>query len=213
MAFGTELIPKSSTFYPAQKVVKRAVFRIISIPLMGMDNIQFWIWLIVIVVTLIARANKKKPKTFNPDSSGESDRSEPATKPISFEDLLREIQAAKQPKQVQPAVPPVTYKPTYEVDYDDDLKEEAEAVEKTDYRSEDEIYETYERAKREAFQKPSLEETLKVDDTKVTFEQFNRYKSKKRGSAKVMNEYVQELKNPTSFKKAFILSEVLKKRF
>lgn len=176
-----------------------------------MDNIQFWIWLLVIVVTLIARANKKKQKTFNPDASGEPDHPESGTKPISFEDLLREIQAAKQPKQVQPVVPPVVNKPFQEVDYDDDLKEEADEVEKADYRNEDEIYETYERAKREAFLKPSLEETLKVEDTKVTFESFKGYKRKK--TSRGVNEYVQELRNPTSFKKAFILSEVSKKRF
>lgn len=171
-------------------------------------DIQFWIWLIVIVITLIARANKKKP---NPaDDDGQEPL--PENKPISFEDLLREIQATRQPKPAAPVTPPVAKSSTYEVeDYDDDLKDEAAPVEKSDYRTDDEIYETYERAKREAFAKPSLEETLKVEDTQVSFEQFKRYK--KQGRSNAASEYVKELRNPSSFKKAFILSEVLKRRY
>lgn len=171
-------------------------------------DIQFWIWLIVIVITLIARANKKKP---NPaDDDGQEPL--PENKPISFEDLLREIQATRQPKPAAPVTPPVAKSSTYEVeDYDDDLKDEAAPVEKSDYRTDDEIYETYERAKREAFAKPSLEETLKVEDIQVSFEQFKRYK--KQGRSNAASEYVKELRNPSSFKKAFILSEVLKRRY
>jgi len=171
-------------------------------------DIQFWIWLIVIVITLIARANKKKPQQpfepQQPDYRG-TDSNTPLDKPVSFEDLLREIQAAKSPRQV--VAPPVKQ---YDFeDYDDDLKEEAEVLERTDYKSEDQIYDTYEKAKKDAFNRPSLEETLKVGDTQVTFEQFKGYQHRE----VVTNEYIKELRNPSSFKKAFILSEILSKRF
>lgn len=175
---------------------------------------QFWIWLIVIVITLIARANKKKPQPLEPEHP---DSQSPAEKPISFEDLLREIQAAKSPNpKPTPTVTPVPVPQATQYDkvedYDDDLKDEAEVLEKTDYRNEDEIYETYERAKREAFNKQSLEESMHVEDTKVSFEQFGKYK-KRIKAAKVGSEFVMDLKNPSSFKKAFILSEVLNRRF
>jgi hypothetical protein len=174
-------------------------------------DIQFWIWLIVIVITLIARANKKKPQ--QPFEPRQPDYREPAPdttldKPITFEDLLKEIQAAKAPK---PVVAPPAKKYDFE-DYDDDIKEEAEVVERADYRSEDSIYDTYEKAKRDAFSKASLEETLKVEDTVVKFEQQKGYQQVADREAAV-NEYVKELKNPTSFKKAFILSEILGRRF
>ncbi|MEQ1584817.1 MAG: hypothetical protein ABL895_02995 [Cyclobacteriaceae bacterium] len=172
---------------------------------------QFWIWLIVIVITLIARANKKKPQQpFEPRKPDYRESAPDTTldKPISFEDLLREIQAAKAPKPV--AAPPAK-KYDFE-DYDDDIKEEAEVLERTDYRSEDSIYETYDKAKRDAFSKASLEETLKVEDTVVKFEQQKGYQQVADREAAV-NEYVKELKNPTSFKKAFILSEILGRRF
>jgi hypothetical protein len=53
---------------------------------------------------------------------------------------------------------------------------------------------------------------MRVEDTKVSFEQFGKYK-KRIKAAKVGSEFVMDLKNPSSFKRAFILSEVLNRRF
>lgn len=176
-------------------------------------DIQFWIWLIVIVITLIARANKKKSELGKPDQRNHNEPySEPnETKPISFEDLLREIQTAKTPKPI--ASKPVVSRPqpAY-VDYDDDLEDEIQTTNKRDYRSEDEIYETYEKAKSEAFKRPSLEDTLKLEDTNMKFEKlkgFNHYEIEE----KPVSRYVKELRNPESFKRAFILSEILKRKY
>jgi hypothetical protein len=175
-----------------------------------MDNIQFWIWLIIIVVTFLARAKKKKPQDEPTSYGGQTiDRNpEPTQKPISFEDLLREIQATKAP---QPK--PVPQKTIEYTDYDDDLEEEVKEVERVDYkkRDQDQTFDTYEKAKLAAFNRPSLEETMKVEDTVVKFGQFKGYQQDT--EVNVLAEYVKELQNPTSFKKAFILSEVLNRRF
>ncbi|MBX2916291.1 MAG: hypothetical protein KF856_13555 [Cyclobacteriaceae bacterium] len=175
------------------------------------DNLQFWIWLIVIVVTLIARANKKKPQPGHdqPEFGGTQEN-----KPISFEDLLREIQASKAP--AKPAEQPV-YKPVSQsqqvdyVDYDDELEEEEKPLEQTNYGADDEIYTTYEKAKSDAFNRASLEETMHVEDTVVSYEKFKGYKRERKKP--LASSIVKELRNPTSFKKAFILSEILTKRF
>ena len=168
-------------------------------------DIQFWIWVIIVVITLIARANKKKaPGSPSPyDSAPEED----AGKPISFEDLLKEIQAAKAPK---PAPAPSQ---SYEFeDYDDDLKDEQKSLEKPEYTyADDQIHETYEKAKREAFSRASLEETLKVEDTVVRFGQFKDYQQVEQESP--LSKYLKELKDPEGFKKAFIMSEILTRRF
>lgn len=171
------------------------------------DNAQFWIWLIVIVITLIARANKKKPQQSEHDQPEFGGPQE--SKPISFEDLLREIQASKAPsnKPVVEAQP----KTIEYVDYDDEIEEEVKPLEKTNYKTEDEIYSTYEKAKSEAFNRASLEETMHVEDTVVSYEKFKGYKRERKPAAAV--NFVKELQNPTSFKKAFILSEILAKRF
>jgi hypothetical protein len=174
-----------------------------------MDNIQFWIWLIVIIVTFLARAKKKKPEgdptTFGGDPIDK--RIDPADKPISFEDLLREIQASKAPL---PA-PVVTKKQEY-VDYDDELEEEA-VTERVDYskRDQDNTFQTYERAKQDAFNRASLEETMKIEDTVVRFGQFKGYQQDT--EVNMLAEYVKDLQDPAGFKKAFILSEVLNRKF
>jgi len=178
-------------------------------------DIQFWVWLIVIVITLIVRANKKKPQPFDSANDQQPNSAENDTPPITFEDLLREIQSAKSPKSKPvPAVqPPKQKEPKqYElVDYDDDLEDEGKSLEKAPAYSEDKIYETYESAKKAAFARPSLEESMNVSDTKVTFGQFKEF-SKSQGKSKA-SEYAQELRNPKSIKRAIILSEILKKRF
>jgi len=174
-----------------------------------MDNIQFWIWLIVIIVTFIARAKKKKPESDPTTFGGEPiDRQTgPADKPISFEDLLREIQASKAPQPI-----PVTQKKQEYVDYDDELAEEAVA-ERIDYskRDQDNTFQTYEKAKQEAFNRASLEETMKIEDTVVRFGQFKGYQQDK--EVNVLADYVKDLQDPAGFKKAFILSEVLNRKF
>jgi hypothetical protein len=172
-----------------------------------MDNIQFWIWLIVIIVTFIARAKKKKPEG-QPYQGGEvAERQQDTQKPISFEDLLREIQGNKAPQPV-----PIQPKKAEYVDYDDELEDEG-VFEKVDYskRDQDKTFETYEKAKQEAFNRKSLEETMKVEDTIVRFGQFKGYQQDK--EVNVLAEYVKDLQDPAGFKKAFILSEVLNRKF
>lgn len=183
-----------------------------------MDNIQFWIYVIIVVVTLIARSGKKKPKPF--DSKPDDYAPEiPENKPISFEDLLREIQEAKSPKpgkSAEPVLKPVLAdsRKAYDFeDYDDNLEDETKSLETPSYDSnrDDEIYETYEKAKQAAFLKPSLEETLKVEDTEVKFGQFNVYKKEHKESVAAMIK--RDLADKQNFKKAFILSEILNRRY
>ena len=103
---------------------------------------------------------------------------------------------------------------TYErVDYDDALEDEAKSLEKTDYTypQPSKANDIYEKAKQEAFYRPSLEETLKLSDTVVRFGQFKGYEREDRISPAA--EFAKEIKDPSSFKKAFIMSEILKRRF
>lgn len=176
-------------------------------------DIQFWVWLIVIVITLIARANKKKPQPMDQDQREISNSPASDTKPVTFEDLLREIQAAKAPKPKPAYVAPKQVpSKQYDVeDYDDNLGDENKSLERNDYYANDKFNETYENAKKAAFSRASLEETMKVEDTEVKFNQFKEY-SKKEGES-LGSQYAKELKNPQSFKRALILSEILNKRF
>jgi hypothetical protein len=137
-------------------------------------SIKIIFWIIVGILYLITQMRKKaeppisRPKT-NPTESETFD------KPLTFDELLREIQTAKSPKP-QP-VPVTDY-----VDYDDEIEEDAKPFEKVNYQKEDKIYETYEKARQEAFVKPSMEETLKLENTIVRFGQFKSYAQEEKPS-------------------------------
>ena len=180
-------------------------------------DFQFWVWLVIIVITLIARARKKKeqPPESIPSRPPVRRQSQPdipdsSSRPLTFEDLLREIQASKTPK-------PATVQPkkAYEVvDYDDDLEEEYKEPKRIDYdlNREDKVSEIYEESKRQAFARPSLEETMKLEDTNVTYAKFDEYKQPETRNT-VTSAYLNDFKDPKGLKKAFVMSEILKRKF
>ncbi|HWA35898.1 MAG TPA: hypothetical protein VG737_17265 [Cyclobacteriaceae bacterium] len=173
------------------------------------------IWIIIGLFYLITRFNKKKPVPPVQQRRGQEEIDSNPTdhKPMTFEELLIEIEGTKRSPE------PATYEepkkaPVDEVyDYEDEPVAETKPLEDTnyDYRKHDEIYETYQKAKEAAFFRPSLEESTPLGDTIVRFKEFKPYETEKKTS--LAAEYVNELKNPSNFKKAFILSEILNRRF
>jgi len=176
-------------------------------------DFQFWIWLVVIVITLIARANKKKPGQSLPpenlpDPSRKSQQSQPQ-KSLTFEELLREIQGEKvlsKPASSQPKEKEYDY-----VDYDDDIPEEINDLEDVDFdiTKDSRAFETYEAAKKEAFVRSTIEESVDVGRI-VRSEHFKEYDLKKRSTT---FNFIKELKDPKGFKKAFIMSEILNTKY
>lgn len=99
------------------------------------------------------------------------------------------------------------------VDYDDALEEEEKDLEDVnyDYKKQNTVYNTYEEAKKQAFFRPSLEETMKVGDTVVNFEKFKEFE---RGDVRdVAAEYLRDFKDLDAIKKAVVMSEILKRKF
>jgi hypothetical protein len=177
-----------------------------------MDDIKIVIWIIIGIIYLFSRRKKTVPpppgrqRTVEPEETDAP--SGPA--PKTFEELLREIQGMKEPtptpaRRMEP-------KPEF-VDYDDSIEEEKSDLEEvgTDYRKKDNIYQVYEEAKAQAFHRPSLEETIKLEDTIVRFKQFKGYEKHSRPN--LANEVLKDFKDPQGFKKAFIMSEILRTKF
>jgi len=175
-----------------------------------MDSFQFWLYVIIGVIYLLSRMRKKKAEQSPGPPEIEDER--PSARPLqpsksalpkqlSFEELLREITESKQPKQ-EPVV-----------DYDDDLKEEEQDLEDVeyDYRKGNKTYETYEEAKKQAFFRPSLEETMKVEDTVVSFGKFKEFE--KGVETNLASEYLKEFNDTDGIKKAVVMSEILKRKF
>ena len=176
-----------------------------------MDSFQFWLYVIIAVIYLLSRARKKKAdESPGPIDAGEErPRSSPgpqANKPrqLSFEELLKEITESKQ--QQLPREEPV-------VDYDEDLEEEEKDLEDVeyDYRKQNKTYEVYEEAKKQAFFRPSLEETMKVQDTVVSFGKFKEFE--KGAETNVASEFLKEFRDVDGIKKAVVMSEILKRKF
>ncbi len=184
-----------------------------------MDEFKIIFWIVVGLIYIITKARGKQKRQA--EQQGETRDAAPESKPISFEDLLREIQQAKNPKAeppiqqrpvLQPSAPQRPAKPYDYQDYDDDIEEEEKReIVKPNYKSDDKIYDVYEEAKKQAFVKPSLEETMKVEDTVMKFDQFQEYKQERVKSRGVA--FLREFKDPEGFKKAFIMSEILKRKF
>ncbi|MDH4092372.1 MAG: hypothetical protein OEV74_15055 [Cyclobacteriaceae bacterium] len=173
-----------------------------------MDRFQIWLYLIIAVVYFLSRMRKKQTDQPGqlPDIDPERQAGTPAKRAVpqtlTFEDLLREITQSK----VQPKEEAV-------VDYDDDLQDEAQDLEDVDYdyRKDDKAFETYEEAKKQAFSRPSLEETMKVGDTVMGFGKFKEFdKAEQRNLAA---EYLKDFRDPGSLKKAVVMSEILKTKF
>jgi len=173
-----------------------------------MGEIKIIIWIVLGIIYLVSRARKKQV----PDSTAAPVEDYREDKPVTFEELLKEIQATKAPEpQAEKQLEPVAEYQTK--DYDDDLRDEKEPLEQTDYnyKDHDTIYETYEKARQEAFLRPSMEETMKLENTIVRFGQFKGYEQQIRPS--LAKEYGRELQDTTNFRKAFILSEILNRKY
>lgn len=166
-----------------------------------MDEVKIIFYVVVGIIYLIVKARGKQQK---PVETRQEEPSRPE-KSITFEELLREIERAKNPAQSIP----VPARPVVA----EEEKRTPEPLERTDYsyRDEDQIYETYERAKQEAFARPSMEETLKLENTVVKFGQFKNYAQEEQPS--LAAKYARDLRNPEDFRKAFVLSEILNRRF
>lgn len=186
--------------------------------LLGMDEKVIFYIVLGIIYFIYNAIKKKKPEN---EPGPDRPQSRPQTnkpQPVSFEDLLREITEGKQPEKF-PDLPVNEQKTEYRqplprpqpeyVDYDDDLEEEEESLEKMSFDDE-RSNKAYEDAKEMAFNRPSLEETLKLDQVNTTFGRFKEFEKKQ--DSGVLFEYVKDLRDPMGFKKALILSEVLNRK-
>ncbi|HRI79764.1 MAG TPA: hypothetical protein PLR06_09550 [Cyclobacteriaceae bacterium] len=180
-------------------------------------EVKVIIWIILGLIYLFARRKKKQEPPRPARQEPEEYESTPTDRPQTFEELLREIEGMKkpepQPEPVKYDLPPSREEKYKEITtYDYDAPAEKKQLEDTyyDYRDHDKIYEVYEDAKRQAFQRPSLEETVRLTDTIVRFEP-KKMKVESRNTQ--ASEFFSDLKDPKSFKKAFLLSEILMRRF
>jgi hypothetical protein len=168
------------------------------------------IWIIGIILYFWIKSRRASASP-NPEENLPRPSDKPNVGPMTFEDLLREIQASKNAEK-EPAPSPVKPFQSYE-----EITEETvvETLPETEYSKESfssgETYKSYERAKTEAFQRASLEETMSLENTDVKYSKFSEYQAIKVPS--VADKISADFQDPETLKKYFIINEVLNRKW
>ena len=187
-----------------------------------MRDFQFWLYVLIAAIYVLTRFFKKpaqQPKDipdFEPEKPVKRFEIPPVkpgaapSKTLTFEELLKEITASKAQPKPQP-------KPEY-VDYDEEIeeeipqKDEIEDLEDVDYDyKKDKVAVEYEQAKRQAFLRPSLEETLNIKDTDTRFEKFKVFETDTQSN--LVDRYLIDFYDPEGLRKAIVMSEILQRKF
>ncbi|PZX56824.1 hypothetical protein LV84_01950 [Algoriphagus ratkowskyi] len=182
---------------------------------MDLGNI---VYIVAVLAYFIYQATKGKKKNQSEDQPEMSD--EPQQKPVSFEDLMREIRDAQKPKQAEPERPKMQPAPVQQVEpvvYEraGDIQNRPEwradpppAVKRfptKKWEEDDDEIEHYQGAFENT--KSDLTRTSKGIPDIPSFKEIaveSSYTGKSR--------YARMLKDPQSIKDAFVLKEILDKK-
>ncbi|HYG01395.1 MAG TPA: hypothetical protein VD927_03070 [Chryseosolibacter sp.] len=176
---------------------------------------KYWIYIVIGAIWFLSRFFKKPEQ----DKENEQERPTPQPfggqkvpehkpQPMSFEELLREITEGKQARKPEPE-PQTAY-----TDYDDNIREEEASLEQIEERpkyNRGRPSEEYEQAKALAFNRPSLEETMKRSDSKIEFGKFKAFEQQKQRD--LLNEYTKSFQDPEGLRAAIVMSEILNRKF
>ena len=179
---------------------------------------KYWFYIILGVIWFVSRFFKK------PEQQKEIEGEKPSTQPfggqkvpeqkpqaMTFEELLREITEAREPRKTAPVPASTTY-----VDYDDDIKEEEQSLETiqdeiSQSRQSGRQYKEYEEARAMAFNRPSLEESMKLGEKEIEFGKFKAFEQEKQRD--LLKEYTKSFQDPEGLKAAIVMSEILNRKF
>ena len=189
-----------------------------------MDDLQFWLYVILGVVYLISQVRKKSKQQQNLPPEKPIDRDTTSTepqwktetqrssgqKPISFEELLREIAESKSIKN-QPEYE--THKQPEYIDYDDNLPDEIQDLEdlEVDHTKNDPVFKKYNEAKNRDYSGYSMEDSRKLESVDMKFGKFKEFEVG--AQLNLLDLYLSDLRGPEGMKKAVILNEVLNPKY
>lgn len=194
-------------------------------------DFQFWLYIIIGVIYILGRILKKAepaqptepPKeTYRERHKRYHEADKPVAqnqpKPLTFEELLKELTEAKQAQKPEYHPEPVSREREIVIDYDENLEEEAKSLETTtsetiNYEEADNNrrYAEYQESKKMAMERRSLEETMNIRDTVVTFGKFKEFGEEKQKN--LLSEYTKDFQDPEGLKKAIVMGEILQRRF
>lgn len=173
------------------------------------DN--FWYWIIGLVIYFFLQKKKKdvsEPEGENSPDSAPLPQQGRTGRPVTFEDLLRDIQSKRAPEPAREPEPEFDYE-----DFDDEPETvpPSQPLEQVEFQHKDSLYSSYEKARKDAFQHESLEETVKLEDTDVRYSRFKEYEKDERPA--YVQELAREFADREKLRKAFILKEILDRKY
>ncbi len=183
---------------------------------------QFWIYVAIGAIYFISRFFKKpeegageipEKQQHEKRRSVNADLPRAETRQLTFEELLREITEGKQAQRKPEPGPELELEPVpvYEK-YEQELAGEAKSLEEVNVNEPERVrWKPYEEIPPRAQERRSLEETLRLEDTKVDFGKFVAFENKQR--KKLLDDYVKLIRNPESLRQAVVMSEILKRKF
>jgi hypothetical protein len=178
-------------------------------------EVKFWIYIVIGAIYFLSRLLKKKSDSGeaqpDPGRKRTPETSPVGTvrpKPLTFEELLREITEGKQPQE--PTFRP-SPQPAYKT-FDDDLTDEARSLEEVnvDETQSSRPFKSYDEAARPIF-RSSLEDTLQLKDTVMEFGKFKVFQEQRKRN--LSDDYFKIFRNPGGLKQAVVMSEILKRKF
>ncbi len=177
-------------------------------------DFQYWLYFIIGIVYLLSQFRKKQDDQPNEVPGPERPERQPQQRSqerqLTFEELLREITEGKTPQQPEPKrfQPEERY-----VSYEDQLEEEGESLEEVGYSKarDAQALAAYEEAKKHVSVRPSLEETMKLEDSDMTYGRFKAFGPDAQRS--LLKDYLVDLNDAEGLKKAVVMSEILQRKF
>ncbi len=161
-----------------------------------MDNLENYLYLAFAVIYIISRILKARGKQSAPQKRPQNPSNHPQPQPtrkkaFSFDDIIKEFEKSLGEEQKEPF-------PTQEIKHEKPVPVSVKEVKKTpnkfkeyegtDYKRDRSVIAGKEKSK------PSREEEYAIKE-------------------KVVSEYVHELQTPEDFKKAFVLSEIINRKY
>jgi len=184
---------------------------------------QFWIYVAIGAIYFLSRFFKKPeegagevPETPQTQKRKPVDAGvpRPETRQLTFEELLREITEGKEAQRKPAPEPELELEPVpaYEK-YEQELAEEDKSLEEVSFNEADRAvrWKSYEEIPPRTEERRSLEETLRLEDTKVDFGKFAAFENTQR--KKLLDDYIKLIRNPQSLRQAVVMSEILKPKF
>lgn len=173
-------------------------------------DVEFWIYIIIGIIFFLSKMLKRAEQPGQPDSPPERPQgrrprpvestSPESSRPLTFEELLREITEGKTIAKPEPQ--PLPSEPL------EGVMEEAQSLEEIRDEEEDaRAFKAFEEARRQA----SLAESVEARDKTSDSGRFKAFETRK--ESRLLNTYIALARNPQTLKQAVVMSEILKRKF